>query len=138
MPVIISEGSADFYGVSLASDGTKINEDWKTYFSVGFTNESARSYMTTATTEQIKDLLIDSFSNGSKLVDGHWYYTGGYVVLRMIAAQGHDGFVNFMKAVKETSNAGQSFEKIYGIKFEDFAKIIAPEISVLAKTIESG
>ena len=136
LPTLISEGSADYYGLSLASDSAKINEDWNTFFSLGFTNDNARSYMTTATTEQIRDLLIDSFSNGSKLVDGHWYYTGGYVVLRMIAAQGHDGFVNFMKSVKETSNAGQSFEKIYGIKFEDFAKIIAPEISILAKTIK--
>jgi hypothetical protein len=42
-----------------------------------------------------------------------------------------------MKSVAETSNAIQSFEKIYGIKFEDFAKIIAPEISALAKTIKS-
>jgi hypothetical protein len=42
-----------------------------------------------------------------------------------------------MKSVKETSNANQSFEKIYGIKFEDFAKIVAPEISALAKTIKS-
>jgi hypothetical protein len=59
------------------------------------------------------------------------------VTLRMIAAQGHDGFVRFMNFVKETGNASQSFEKVYGIKFEDFAKIIAPEISALAKTIKS-
>jgi hypothetical protein len=55
----------------------------------------------------------------------------------MIAAQGHDGFVKFMNSVRETSNANQSFEKIYGIKFEEFAKIIAPEIGALAKTIKS-
>jgi hypothetical protein len=42
-----------------------------------------------------------------------------------------------MKSVAETSNANQSFEKIYEIKFEDFAKIIAPEISILAKTIRN-
>jgi hypothetical protein len=137
MPTLISEGSADFYGLSLASDATRINEDWNTFFSQGFTSDNVRSYMATATSEQIRDLLIDSFSNGSKLVDGHWYYTGAYVTLRMIAAQGHDGFVRFMKFVKETGNANQSFEKVYEIKFEDFAKVIAPEISALAKTIKS-
>jgi hypothetical protein len=137
LPTLISEGSADYYGLSLASDATRINEDWNTFFAQGFTSDNVRSYMATATSDQIRDLLIDSFSNGSKLVDGHWYYTGAYVTLRMIAAQGHDGFVNFMKAVKETSNAGQSFEKIYGIKFEDFAKTIAPEISALAKSIKN-
>jgi hypothetical protein len=137
LPTLISEGSADYYGLSLASDAARINEDWNTFFAQGFTSDNVRTYMATATSDQIRDLLIDSFSNGSKLVDGHWYYTGAYVTLRMIAAQGHDGFVNFMKSVKETSNAGQSFEKIYGIKFEEFAKMIAPEISVLAKTIKS-
>ncbi len=136
LPTLISEGSADYYGLSLASEAMRINEDWNTFFAQGFTSDNVRAYMATATSDQIRDLLIDSFSNGSKLVDGHWYYTGAYVTLRMIAAQGHDGFVNFMKAVKETSNAGESFEKIYGIKFEDFAKIIAPEISNLAKTIK--
>jgi hypothetical protein len=55
----------------------------------------------------------------------------------MIAAKGHTGYVDFMKSVATGGNAGQSFEKIYGIKFEDFAKIIAPEISVLAKTIKN-
>jgi len=137
MPTLISEGSADYYGLSLASDATRINEDWNTFFAQGFISDNVRSYMATATSDQIRDLLIDSFSNGSKLVDGHWYYTGAYVTLRMIAAQGHDGFVKFMNSVSETSNAGQSFEKIYGIKFEDFAKIIAPEISALAKTIKN-
>jgi len=136
LPTLISEGSADYYGLSLASEATRINEDWNTFFAQGFTSDNVRTYMATATSDQIRDLLIDSFSNGSKLVDGHWYYTGAYVTLRIIAAQGHDGFVNFMKNIKETSNAGQSFEKIYGIKFEDFAKIIAPEISNLAKTIK--
>jgi len=53
----------------------------------------------------------------------------------MVAAQGHDGFVRFMKSVAETSNANQSFEKIYGIKFEDFAKVIAPEIQKLSSTL---
>jgi len=42
-----------------------------------------------------------------------------------------------MKSVAETSNAGQSFEKIYGINFEAFAKIIAPEIQKLSSTIIS-
>ena len=135
MPTLISEGSADYYGLSLASDATRINEDWNTFFAQGFTSDSVRAYMSTATSDQIKDLLNDSFSNGSKLVDGHWYYTGAYVTLRMIAAQGHDGFVRFMKSVAETSNANQSFEKIYGIKFEDFAKIVAPEIQKLSSTL---
>jgi predicted SnoaL-like aldol condensation-catalyzing enzyme len=79
---------------------------------------------------------MDSFNKGTKQ-EGHWYYTGAYATIRMVAAQGHDGFVRFMKSVAETSNANQSFEKIYGIKFEDFAKIVAPEISALAKTIKS-
>lgn len=136
MPVLISEGSADFYGVSLASEVSRIDQDWKTFFSTGFMSEDARTYLSSATTEQINNLLMNSFGDGPKLVDGHWYYTGAYVTIRMIAAQGHDGFVRFMNSVKETNNANQSFEKVYGIKFEEFAKVIAPEISTLAKTIK--
>jgi hypothetical protein len=77
---------------------------------------------------------MDSFAKGSK-VEGHWYYTGAYVTIRMVAAQGHDGFVRFMKFVKETGNVNQSFEKVYEIKFEEFAKVIAPEIQKLSSTL---
>jgi hypothetical protein len=136
MPVLISEGSADFYGVSLASTQSKIIEDWQTFFSGGYFTETSREYVRTASADQVYELLIDSFNKGTKQ-EGHWYYTGAYATIRMVAAQGHDGFVRFMKSVAETSNAIQSFEKIYGIKFEDFAKIIAPEISILAKTIRN-
>ena len=136
MPTLISEGSADFYGLSLASDEKNIDRDWKTYFSTGFVSDSSREYLKNASTDQVMDLLIDSFAKGSK-VEGHWYYTGAYVTMRLIAAQGHNEFVRFMKFVKETSNPNQSFEKIYGVKFEDFAKVIAPEISALAKTLKN-
>jgi hypothetical protein len=136
MPVLISEGSADFYGVSLASNSSAVSQDWQTFFSGGFFSEIARDYLKTASSDQVYELLIDSFNKGTKQ-EGHWYYTGAYATIRMVAAQGHDGFVRFMKSVAETSNANQSFEKIYEIKFEDFAKIIAPEISVLAKTIRN-
>jgi hypothetical protein len=136
MPVLLMEGSAEFYGVSLASTQSKIIEDWQTFFSGGYFTETSREYVRTASADQVYELLMDSFNKGTKQ-EGHWYYTGAYATIRMIAAQGHDGFVRFMKSVAETSNANQSFEKIYGIKFEDFAKIIAPEISVLAKTIRN-
>jgi hypothetical protein len=136
MPTLFMEGSAEFYGVTLASTPDKISKDWQEFLSGGYFSESARDYVRSASSDQIYELLIDSYNKGNKY-QGHWYYTGAYVTLRMIAAQGHEGFVNFMKSVKETSNAGQSFEKIYGIKFDDFAKIIAPEIGALAKTIKS-
>ena len=136
MPVLISEGSADFYGVSLASSSSAISKDWKSFFSGGYFSEAALDYLKTASSDQILELLIDSFNKGTKQ-EGHWYYTGAYATIRMIAAQGHDGFVRFMKSVAETSNAGQSFEKIYGINFEAFAKIIAPEIQKLSSTIIS-
>jgi hypothetical protein len=136
MPVLISEGSADFYGVSLASNANAVSQDWQNFFSRGYFSEIARDYLKAASNDQVYELLIDSFNKGTKQ-EGHWYYTGAYATIRMVAAQGHDGFVRFMKSVAETSNANQSFEKIYGIKFEDFAKIIAPEISALAKTIKN-
>lgn len=135
MPSLISEGSADFYGLSLASYEKNIESDWKTYFSSGFISENSREYLKNASSDQILELLEDSFARGSK-IEGHWYYTGAYATIRMIAAQGHDGFIRFMKSMVETKNAYQSFEKVYGIKFEEFAKIIAPEISALAKTIK--
>jgi hypothetical protein len=136
MPVLLMEGSAEFYGVSLASSSNTISKDWKSFFSGGYFSEAARDYLKTASSDQVLELLIDSFNKGTKQ-EGHWYYTGAYVTIRMIAAQGHDGFVRFMKSVAETSNAGQSFEKIYGINFEAFAKIIAPEIQKLSSTIIS-
>ena len=134
MPVLISEGSADFYGVSLASTQSKIIEDWQTFFSGGYFTETSREYVRTASADQVYELLMDSFNKGTKQ-EGHWYYTGAYATIRMVAAQGHDGFVRFMKSVAETSNANQSFEKIYGVKFEEFAKVIAPEIQKLSSTL---
>jgi hypothetical protein len=136
MPPLFMEGSAQFYAVTLSSAPNKIDKDWQEFWSGGYFSESARDYVRSASSDQIYELLIDSYNKGNKY-EGHWYYTGAYVTLRMIAAQGHDGFVKFMNSVRETNNANQSFEKIYGVKFEEFAKVIAPEISALAKTIKS-
>jgi hypothetical protein len=135
MPGLLMEGSADFYGVSLGSNPDKINQDWKSYFEMGYVSDSARTFLKNATEEQIAELLIDSFNRSTRL-DNHWYYTGAYVTLRMIAAKGHQGFVEFMREVASSGNVQSTFEKIYGIKFENFAKLIAPEIQKLSSTIK--
>ncbi len=141
MPNLFLEGSADFYGMSLASNSENISKNWELYFSQGFMSEEARTYLKNASNDDIYGLLMDSFINGTNFrntrVESSWMYTGAYATVRMIAAQGHDGFIGFMKSVAETGSANQSFEKIYGIKFEEFAKIIAPEINSLAKTIKN-
>ena len=136
MPVLISEGSADFYGVVLGSTANKIIEDWKTYFSAAYISDTSRDYLKNATEAEIAELLVDSF-NRSMRVDNHWYYTGAYVTLRMVAAKGHQGFVEFMKSVTLTRNANTAFESVYGITFDKFAKIIAPELKVLSSTIRN-
>lgn len=141
MPNLFLEGPADFYGMSLASTSESISKNWETYFTQGYLSEEARNYLKSASDDEIYGLLIDSFTNGTNFRDtrivSSWLYTGAYATVRMIAAQGHTGYVDFMKSVAASGNAGQSFEKIYGIKFEDFAKLIAPEISALAKTIKN-
>lgn len=139
MPNLIMEGSADFYGLSLASSAAQIQKDWETYFRMGYISEEARKYLRNASVEQISELLIDSFRNGTgnrlSKVNSHWYYTGAYVTLRMVAAKGHEGFIAFMKEVVNTSNAELAFEKVYGINFESFAKNISPEIQKLTLTL---
>jgi hypothetical protein len=135
------EGPADFYGMSLASTSENISKNLELYFSQGYLSDEARIYLKSSSDDEIYGLLIDSFTNGTNFRDtrivSSWLYTGAYATIRMIAAKGHTGYVDFMKSVAMGGNAGQSFEQIYGIKFEDFAKIIAPEISALAKTIKN-
>jgi hypothetical protein len=141
MPNLFLEGPADFYGMSLASTSENISKNWEMYFAQGFMSEEARIYLKNASDDDIYGLLIDSFTNGTNFrntrVESSWVYTGAYATVRMIAAKGHIGYVDFMKSIATGGNAGQSFEKIYGVKFDEFAKVIAPEISALAKTIKS-
>jgi hypothetical protein len=141
MPNLFLEGPADFYGMSLASTSENISKNWEMYFAQGFMSEEARIYLKNASDDDIYGLLIDSFTNGTNFrntrVESSWVYTGAYATVRMIAAKGHIGYVDFMKSIATGGNAGQSFEKIYGVKFEEFAKVIAPEIGALAKTIKS-
>lgn len=136
LPVLISEGSADFYGITFSSSPSKINNDWMIFFKSGYMSPDARAYLRTATTDQIETLLINAFNNGTN-VNSHWYYTGAYAVIRMVAAKGHDGFVAFMKDFASTGSASSSFEKIYGTTFAAFAKLIAPEIYTLTRTLRA-
>jgi hypothetical protein len=134
LPVLISEGSADFYGITAVTDPMKVTSDWEIYFKSGYMSSEARTYLKNASLEQIETLLLDAFNN-SLNVNSHWYYTGAYVTIRLVAAKGHNGFVSFMKDFAASGNASTSFEKIYGMQFTTFVKIVAPEILTLTKTI---
>jgi hypothetical protein len=77
--------------------------------------------------------LIDAM-RGSKLMQGHWYFTGAYATARLVAAKGHEGFVDFLKENgKLNGDVFKAFQTVYGITFEEFAKMISPEVIQFAK-----
>jgi hypothetical protein len=129
-PYLLSEGSADFYGVTYASTADTAKQNWKTYWVNGYFSPSAKSDLKSANNEEIESLLMDAMRLGIK-APGHWSWTGAYVTARLVAAKGHEGFVAYMRKTGETGDVFKSFDAVYGMSFEKFVQIIAPEIKSL-------
>jgi hypothetical protein len=66
---------------------------------------------------------------------GHWYFTGAYATARLVAAKGHEGFVEFLKENGKLGGGDvfKAFQNVYGITFEEFAKMISPEVIQFAR-----
>jgi len=126
-PYLLSEGSADFYGVTYASTAETAKQNWKTYWVDGYFSPSAKSALKSANNEEIESLLMDAMRLGIK-APGHWSWTGAYVTARLVAAKGHEGFVAYMRKTGETGDVFKSFDAVYGMSFEKFVQIVAPEI----------
>jgi hypothetical protein len=130
---LFSEGSADFYGVTYASTSRDVTKNWLRYRSEKYVNEEARSGLRNATNDQMYSYLVDAMRD-SKLLPGHWYFTGAYATARLVAAKGHEGFVDFLKENgRLDGDAFKAFENIYGITFEEFAKMISTEVIQFAR-----
>lgn len=136
LPVLFSEGSADFYGVTYASTAENAKQNWSSFWKSGYMGSDARIALKQANTDEIESLLLDAMLDARK-VNSHWYWTGAYATMRLVAAKGHQGFVKFMRNTGESADVFKSFESVYGMKFENFAKIIAPEIKVLTNDLRS-
>ena len=129
-PYLLSEGSADFYGVTYASTAETAKPNWDTYWAQGYIGSNAKVALKSADVAEIELLLLDSMKTGQK-APGHWYWTGAYVTARLVAAKGHENFVAFMRNYGKTGDVFKSFYEIYGMEYEKFVKIVAPEIKKL-------
>jgi hypothetical protein len=134
LPSIFTEGSADFFGITYATTSEKFQSDWLNFRSTGYISNEARVSLKKANSTQMLDYITDSMAGGSKL-NGHWYYTGAYATARLVAAKGHKSYVQFMYEYGLSGDAYAAFEKVYGEKFEDFAKMISPELVEFAKLL---
>jgi hypothetical protein len=135
IPTLFAEGSADFYGITFASEKGQASTNWSNYWSVGYMSSEVKAQLRQASVEQIEELLNDAMRY-ARLAPGHWYWTGAYATLRLIAANGHSGFVDFMRKHGELGNPYSAFETVYGMSFESFAKIIAPEVKALTVMLQ--
>jgi hypothetical protein len=130
---LFGEGSADYYGVTYASTATDAAKNWQRYRASKYLSSETTSGLLNATNDQMYSYLIDAMRD-SKLMPGHWYFTGAYATARLVAAKGHEGFVEFLKENgKLQGDAFKAFQNVYGITFEEFAKMISPEVIKFAK-----
>jgi hypothetical protein len=130
---LFGEGSADYYGVTYASTATDVAKNWQRYRASKYLSSETTSGLLNATNDQMYSYLIDAMRD-SKLMPGHWYFTGAYATARLVATKGHEGFVEFLKENgKLQGDAFKAFQNVYGITFEEFAKMISPEVIKFAK-----
>jgi hypothetical protein len=130
---LFGEGSADYYGVTYASTASDAAKNWRNYRSYKFMGSETTYGVVNATNDQMYSYLVDAMKD-SKLLPGHWYFTGAYATARLVAAKGHEGFVEFLKENgKQQGDAFKAFQNVYGITFEEFAKMISPEVIKFAK-----
>lgn len=134
-PYLLSEGSADFYGVTYASTPETVKQNWKTYWADGYISPAAKSALKSASNDEIESLLMDAMNSGTK-APGHWNWTGAYVTARLVATKGHEGFVAYMRKTGETGDPFKAFEMIYGITFERLTQLVAPEIKALTLNLQ--
>ena len=134
LPLIFMEGAADFFGITYASTSDKFQNDWVSYRSIGFLSNETKAALKSANSENMLEYISDSMSGGRKL-SGHAYYTGAYATARLIAAEGHKGYVDYMFEYGLSGDAYAAFEKVYGVSFQSFAKMIAPELVEFAKLL---
>jgi hypothetical protein len=134
VPTLFSEGSADFYGITHASTPNDVAKNWDSYRTYKYINTSTAVGLKTATNEQMYSYLIDAMRD-SNLMQGHWYFTGAYATARLVAAKGHEGFVEFLKENGKLGGGDvfKAFQNVYGITFEEFAKMISPEVIQFAR-----
>lgn len=135
VPTFFSEGSADFYGVTAVISGygaeDKLTSYWKEYLKRGYMGEDARTILKSSSVEKIKELIQDSMKGG-KIASSHSYYTGSYATARLVAAEGHKKFANYLRESGKLGDPYAAFTATYGITFDAFATVIAPEIRKLA------
>lgn len=135
VPTFFSEGSADFYGVTTVISGygaeNKLTPYWKEYLKRGYMGEDAKSLLRTSSSEKVKELILDSMKGG-RIASSHAYYTGSYATARLVAAGGHKKFASYLRESGKLGDPFKAFAAMYGISFEEFAAIIAPEIRKLA------
>lgn len=134
-PNLFSEGSADFYGVTFASEPKDVEINWTTYWMAGYIAQEIKPELRQASVARIEELINDAMRD-SKLAPSHWYWTGAYATMRLVAAKGHEGFIDYMNEYGKTGDVFKSFETIYGMTFEQFAKIIAPEVKALTTGLQ--
>ena len=135
LPLVLTEGFADFYGMELSIDSGSVENSWDTYFRSGWIPTEAKKYLKTADISQIQSLVFKSLNGDDTSIDGHWYYTGAYITARLVAAKGNDIFINFTKDFKVSQNLNKSFEAFYQINIEEFSKLVAPEIKSRANQL---
>ena len=135
LPLVLTEGFADFYGMALSIDSDSVENSWDTYFRSGWIPTEAKTFLKRADVLQIQSLVFKSLNGDYTSIDGHWYYTGAYITARLVAAKGNDTFINFTKDFKVSQNLNRSFESFYQISIEDFSKIVAPEIKFRANQL---
>jgi hypothetical protein len=134
VPALFAEGSADFYGITYASKANEAAKNWQSYRVNKFMGSEISSGLVNATNEEMYSYLIDA-TKDTKLLPGHWYFTGAYATARLVAAKGHEGFVELLKenGNRESKDFNGAFEKVYGISFSDFATLISPEVIKFAR-----
>lgn len=135
LPLLFSEGSADFYGITFASNRDDVANNWMDFWIKGYFNNDAKADLRQASVERIEEILNDSMRFG-KIAPGHWYWSGAYATARLVAAKGHSSFVEYIRKTGEFRNPFKAFELEYGMSFESFAKIIAPEVKSLAGLLQ--
>ena len=135
LPLVLTEGFADFYGMELAVNPLTVESDWNSYFSSGWISNDAKTFLKNADISQIQSLVSRALNGEDSLIDGHWYYTGAYITARLVAAKSNDTFINFTKDFKVSQNLNKSFEAFYQINIEDFSKLVAPEIKSRANQL---
>jgi hypothetical protein len=138
LPLLFSEGSADFYGIASASKNqSEFLTNWNESRRRGFFGESSERLAIKSWNSDKWLFALNENAKNNQVPESKWvqYYSGRELILGLIGLKGHESFVSFMKKTESYQDWKKSFQEVYGLSWDEYAQKMSVELVEITKAL---